>query len=73
MVATMEADVPGTRHGLVRMADNVKELRHQIIALGGNQTRPSPPKECPVCFSMTSNEQCKACEMRDMVRNELAG
>ena len=72
MVATMEADVPGTRHGLVRMADNVKELRNQINLLGGQELRPDPPKECPVCFSMTSNDQCKACEMREMVRNELA-
>ncbi len=72
MVATMEADVPGTRHGLLRMADNVKELRNQIIELGGHQSRPSPPKECPVCSSITSNDQCKACEMRAMVKDELA-
>ena len=72
MVATMEADVPGTRHGLVRMADNVKELRNQVNMLGGQELRPNPPKECPVCFSMTSNNQCKACEMREMVKNELA-
>lgn len=73
MVATMEADVPGTRHGLVRMADNVKELRNQVNMLGGQELRPNPPKECPVCFSITSNNQCKACEMREMVKNELAG
>ena len=71
MVATMEADVPGTRHGLVRMADNMKELRNQILELGGSEKRPNPPKECPVCFSMTSNNRCKACEMRDMLTREL--
>ena len=42
MVAAMEADVPGTRHGLLRMADNVKQLRDQVIELGGQQTRPAP-------------------------------
>ena len=73
MVATMEADVPGTRHGLVRMADHVKELRNQVNMLGGQELRPNPPKECPVCFSITSNNQCKACEMREMLKNELAG
>ena len=71
MVAAMEADVPGTRHGLVRMADNVKELRNQVLELGGGKSRPEPPKECPVCGSMTSNNRCKACEMRDMLDKEL--
>lgn len=71
MVATMEADVPGTRHGLLRMADNVKELRNQILELGGQELRPNPPKECLVCGSMTSNVKCKACEMRDMVKKQL--
>ena len=33
MVAQMEADVPGTRHGLVRMADQIG-LRDQVVALG---------------------------------------
>ena len=71
MVAAMEADVPGTRHGLVRMADNVKELRNQVLELGGGKSRPEPPIECPVCGSMTSNNRCKACEMRDMLDKEL--
>ena len=70
-VAMMEADVPGTRHGLLRMADNIKELRNQITELGGHESRPSPPVSCPACDSMTSNDQCKACEMRDMVKKEL--
>ncbi|MEC8249355.1 MAG: hypothetical protein VX043_02410, partial [Candidatus Thermoplasmatota archaeon] len=70
-VAMLEADVPGTRHGLVKMADHVKDLRNQIVDLGGHKSRPSPPQECPVCGSMTSNDQCKACEMREMVKNEL--
>ncbi len=72
MVAQMEADVPGTRHGLVRMADNVKELRNQVLDLGGKGLRPSPPKQCPACISMTSNDRCKACEMREMVKQQLA-
>ena len=71
MVAAMEADVPGTRHGLLRMADNVKQLRDQVIDLGGQQTRPAPPIECPQCGSITSNDQCKACEMRSMVKDAL--
>ena len=67
MVATMEADVPGTRHGLVRMADQVKALRDQVVDLGGGDTRPAPPKPCERCGSMTSGQQCKACDMRDLL------
>ena len=37
MVAHMEADVPGTRHGLVRMADQIKSLRDQVVRLGGGK------------------------------------
>ncbi len=71
MVAKMEADVPGTRHGLLRMADNIKELRNQVVELGGHESRPDPPVSCPVCESMTSNSQCKACEMRQMVKKAM--
>lgn len=67
MVAHMEADVPGTRHGLVRMADQIKGLRDQIVALGGDEGRPAPPTPCPRCGSPTSAAQCKACDMRDLL------
>jgi hypothetical protein len=64
MVAQMEADSPGTRHGLLRMADNIKALRHRpteeehIIA---------PPTPCPACGAMTSGTQCKACDFRALL------
>jgi uncharacterized protein (TIGR00269 family) len=67
MVAHMEADVPGTRHGLVRMADQIKGLRDQIVALGGEGQRPAPPTPCPRCGSPSSGAQCKACDMRDLL------
>ena len=67
MVAHMEADVPGTRHGLVRMADQIKGLRNQIVALGGEGQRPAPPTPCPRCGSPSSGAQCKACDMRDLL------
>ncbi|MBL6743183.1 MAG: TIGR00269 family protein [Candidatus Poseidonia sp.] len=67
MVAKMEADVPGTRHGLVKMADQVKLLRDQVVELGGQQRRPAAPTACPRCGSMTSQDQCKACDMRDLL------
>ncbi|MCH1541294.1 MAG: adenine nucleotide alpha hydrolase family protein [Candidatus Poseidonia sp.] len=67
IVAGMEADVPGTRHGLVRMADQIKSLRDQVVELGGGDTRPDPPHPCPRCGGMTSGTQCKACDMRDLL------
>ena len=67
MVAQMEADVPGTRHGLVRMADQIKGLRDQIVDLGGQEQRPAPPTPCPRCGSPSSGAQCKACDMRDLL------
>ncbi len=67
MVAHMEADVPGTRHGLVRMADQIKGLRDQIVELGGAGQRPAPPTPCPRCGSPSSGAQCKACDMRDLL------
>lgn len=67
MVAHMEADVPGTRHGLVRMADQIKGLRDQIVDLGGQGQRPAPPTPCPRCGSPSSGTQCKACDMRDLL------
>tara|TARA_B100000900_G_scaffold339304_1_gene301714 strand:+ start:18073 stop:19086 length:1014 start_codon:yes stop_codon:yes gene_type:complete len=67
MVAHMEADVPGTRHGLVRMADQIKGLRDQIVELGGGGQRPAPPTPCPRCGSPSSGAQCKACDMRDLL------
>ena len=67
MVALMEADVPGTRHGLVRMADQIKGLRNQIVELGGDESRPAPPTPCPRCGSPSSGSQCKACDMRDLL------
>jgi len=67
MVAHMEADVPGTRHGLVRMADHIKSLRDEVVELGGGDSRPSPPAPCPRCGSPSSGNQCKACDMRDLL------
>ena len=70
MVAQMESDVPGTRHGLLRMADNIKQLRDQVIDLGGSEARPAPPMPCKSCGELTSATQCKACDMRELMNGE---
>jgi uncharacterized protein (TIGR00269 family) len=58
-IAMMETDVPGTRHGLLRMADDVKKLH----ANSGMQ-RKTIPINCPECGQMCSGNVCKACEMK---------
>ncbi len=67
MVANMEADVPGTRHGLLRMADHIKGLRDQVVSLSGGEAQAPHPTPCPRCGSPSSGEQCKACDMRDLL------
>jgi recombinational DNA repair protein RecR len=66
----MEADTPGTRHSLLHMADQIKGLRDEVEQLGGRKNPPAPAKSCPSCGNVTSGEQCKACDMRQLLRSE---
>ena len=61
-IAMMEADVPGTRHGLLRMADDVKKLHAD-----SEIKRLSTPISCPGCGQMCSGKLCKACEMKALM------
>jgi uncharacterized protein (TIGR00269 family) len=66
IVAQLEQDVPGTRHSLVRMSDNIKQV--------ARQERPpvqSHPIKCQRCGSPTSGSTCKACDMRDLLDVDL--
>ena len=71
LVAQMEADTPGTRHSLLHMADQIKGLRVEIEQLGGRKNPPAQAKPCKICGNVTSGEQCKACDMRELLRNDL--
>ena len=66
LVAQMEQDVPGTRHSLVRMADNIKMVAKQEPAPIRSQ-----PMKCERCGSPTSGATCKACDMRDLLDVDL--
>lgn len=61
-IAMMEADVPGTRHGMLRMVDQVKKLGAKVGA-----ERPPSPIPCPQCGQMCSGSICKACEMKEQM------
>ena len=62
----MEADVPGTRHGLLRMADDLKKLH----ASAGGTFNTIEPINCPECGQICSGSLCKACEMKKAIMEE---
>jgi len=62
-IAMMETDVPGTRHGMLRMADDVKELNIKA------RKERTPPSACLECKEPCSGEICKACEMRKLFQD----
>jgi uncharacterized protein (TIGR00269 family) len=66
IVAQLEQDVPGTRHSLVRMSDNIKH-----VAREGTPSIHSHPTKCERCGSPTSGSTCKACDMRDLLDVDL--
>ncbi|MDP6869952.1 MAG: TIGR00269 family protein [Candidatus Poseidoniaceae archaeon] len=61
-IAWMESDVPGTRHGLLRMTDDIKALNAK-----STENRPPPPSSCPECGEICSGEICKGCEMKKLL------
>ena len=63
-IAMMEADVPGTRHGLLRMADDMKKLQQ----MAGSTLSKIKPMNCAKCGQMCSGTICKACEMKEVMR-----
>ena len=63
-IAMMEADVPGTRHGLLRMADDMKKLQQ----MAGSSLSKIKPVKCASCGQMCSGSICKACEMKEVMR-----
>ena len=62
-IAMMEADVPGTRHGLLRMADDMKKLQQ----MAGSSLSKIKPVNCAKCGQMCSGTICKACEMKEVM------
>lgn len=61
VVATLEEDRPGTRHGLVRTLDAIRAM----TPAEGDAAE--PVGACERCGSASSRAVCKACEMRDLV------
>ena len=61
-------DSPGTRHGLLKMADQIKSMRAQLDEAIGKSSSPMPnPTSCPTCGEMTSSAtECKASNDRDL-------
>lgn len=66
MVARLEADVPGSRHGLVHSMDTIREM--QVAAKGAHLTSDWVSEDmlhCERCGGVTSRPVCQACTMRE--------
>jgi len=61
VVATLEEDRPGTRHGLVRSLDAIRSMTPAA------EDVTEPVGSCQRCGSASSRDVCKACEMRDLL------
>jgi uncharacterized protein (TIGR00269 family) len=67
VVAKMEQDVPGTRHGLVHAMDSIKELYQSVQPTEGAAGQLKKARKCVRCSEVTSQELCQACQMRDWI------
>ena len=71
MIARLEADVPGSRHGLLHSMDSIREL--QIEAKGGNlstEWATERMQKCEVCGEVSSQSLCQACIMRQWINEK---
>ena len=65
VVASMEANTPGARHGLLHSLDHIREL-HSLA----NPDSKQEVNECSVCGEITSREVCQSCTMRMWISEE---
>jgi uncharacterized protein (TIGR00269 family) len=69
LVAAMESDTPGARHGLLHSMERMREL--QIAANDGKTLSESwaedGMRQCERCGEVSSREVCQACTMRDWI------
>ena len=69
LVATMESETPGARHGLLHSMERIRELH--IAANDGETLSESwvedGMRRCERCGEVSSREICQACTMRDWI------
>ena len=69
LVATMESETPGARHGLLHSMEKMREL--QMAANDGETLSESWAEDgmqrCERCGEVSSREICQACTMRDWI------
>ena len=58
IIATIEKDIPGSRHGLVQSMDRIRELASESIKV-------SKILSCKRCGEPTSREVCQSCTMKE--------
>ena len=70
MIARLELDVPGARHGLLHSMDAIREL--QFEAKGGNHSSELKERmhKCKEGGEVSSKSICQACIMRQWVNEK---
>ena len=58
IIATIEKDIPGSRHGLVQSMDRIRELASESIKV-------SKILSCKRCGEPTSRKVCQSCTMKE--------
>ena len=68
MIARLEQDVPGTRHGLVHSMDAIRELQKEATGTPlSTEWARDRMRNCERCGEVTSNPICQACKMRGWI------
>ena len=68
MIARLEQDVPGTRHGLVHSMDAIRELQKDAKGTPlSTEWASDRMLNCERCGEATSNPICQACKMRGWI------
>jgi uncharacterized protein (TIGR00269 family) len=66
MIARLEADVPGSRHGLVHSMDAIKRLHIEANGdIPSKEWADGEANKCERCGEVTSKPICQACIFRD--------
>jgi len=75
-IAALEADVPGSRHGLVHSLDRLKEMGRRVREVGSEEAgsvesvASAKVGRCDSCGEITSRQICQACSMKAWLEEE---
>ena len=66
VIAKLEAQTPGARHGLLHSLDQIRELHSEANPLSKQEV-----KHCCRCGEITSRDICQSCTMKEWIADEV--